>query len=181
MSKTHRVRELEPGVWLYSDGAQRYADGRLAKQHPQAAPTITSESAPAMVKRRHELAKEHAAAGLLRAVQANEQGYHDTAPAAWGVVVEKQTELALAIDTGRDSTQAAKFVGQATGYVGQQEPAGGADRRTFVLNITEGSYDRLKQLAGDVIDVEPVGDWDTADGRSAGGDCMCPGDECECE
>jgi len=180
MAKTHKVRELEPGVWLYSDGAQRHADGRLAKQHPQAV-TFNADNASAYAHRKHELAREHAAAGLLRAVQANEQGYHDTAPAAWGVVVEKQTELALAIDTGRDSTQAAKFVGQATGYVGQQEPAGGADRRTFVLNITEGSYDRLKQLAGDVIDVEPVDDWDPAGGRPASGDCMCPGDECECE
>jgi len=119
-----------------------------------------------MIKRRHELAREHAAAGLLRAVQANEQGYHDTAPAAWGVVVEKQTELALAIDTGRDSTQAAKFVGQATGYVGQRE-ATHQDNRSIVLHISDTAAARLAGLVsgpvGGLADSWQEGEWQEGD------------------
>ena len=147
--KTHKIEEIEPGIWLYSDGAKRTADGRLVEKHPLAVP-FTSEAASMLTHAKHEQAKEKAAEGLLRAVQANEPGVYNAPVEAWGKVVEKQAELSLAIDTGRDSTQAAKFVGRASGMMAERGQAPAADARTFVLNITDAAFARLT----DVIDGE---------------------------
>lgn len=52
MSKAHRVEELEPGKWRYSDGSIRNASGHWIKQPPGSAPLITGETSHDMIARK---------------------------------------------------------------------------------------------------------------------------------
>ena len=88
-----RVKDNGDGTFEYTDGSTRRANGTLAKVHPRAAPIITSDNAPALAKRRHQLAEEKACEGMLQAVKDNVKGYVDTPPAAWGKIVGMRNVL----------------------------------------------------------------------------------------
>jgi len=109
----------------YEDGSVRVPNGKggwqFAKRPPYAAPLITRDTASAMAKRRHELARERACEGLMRAVEDGMSIQVAGAEDAWGYVIEKQTELAISPEEGRASTGAAKLVGTAAGMTGDGE------------------------------------------------------------
>ena len=107
----------------YADGSLRSSKGAYLRRPPGAAAVITSETAGPMAQRRHQLARERAAEGLVRGVQDGLSIQVAGAEDAWGYVIEKQTELATSPEEGHASTQAAKLVGTATGMMGDRASA----------------------------------------------------------
>lgn len=157
-TRATRVEQLDDDLWLYSDDSRRNARGQLSgQQSPEfGTHTITQADASQLQARRHEIAREKAAEGMLRAIRSTEPEPCAEPTDAWGVVVEKQTELAASADTY--STQAAKFVGDAAGMLAPKQAAissGGGN--TYVLNITDSAAERLGLIEGEVVDVEPYG------------------------
>jgi hypothetical protein len=83
---------------------------------------ITPANTSEFARLRAEKYRREAAAGMVRAVSASGSPA-GTPAAAWGWIVEQQTALAGAIDKGRSSTEAARFVGSAIGILGGPKEA----------------------------------------------------------
>ena len=96
---------------------------QFAERPKGAAEVFNSETGSSNALRRHELAREEAAAGLQRGVDEGMSLQTASAENAWGHVIEAQTELAIAPEKGHASTQAAKLVGTATGMMGDRASA----------------------------------------------------------
>lgn len=80
------------------------------------------------------LAEAESQAGMLRAVKQTVAGKKlgtSTPVEAWGVVVESQTVLAMA--GGRESTGAARLVGETTGYHRKESSGGGGAVQVNVM------------------------------------------------
>ena len=122
---THKVRDIDENTAEYSDGAIRYVSGNslgrqpgsLVKLHPGMTPIANREHALALVEAKREKAILAATDGMQRAIEANTEYSPRTEFDAWGVVIEKQTELAIEPEMGHASTQAAKLVGHAAGML----------------------------------------------------------------
>ena len=118
----------------YEDGSLRDSMGAYLRRPPQAADLITTESAPGMLLRRDQIAKDKAADGLQRAVDKGLSLQTASVEDAWGYVIEKQTELATSPEEGHASTQAAKLVGTASGMLGSKA---GAPSIAIQVNISD--------------------------------------------
>ena len=162
---TYELVTLDDGTEArqYEDGSVRVPNGhggwQYAKRPPQAAPLITSMTAPSMALRKHEkaqrrdeVAKDKAADGLQRAVDKGMSLQTASAEDAWGYVIEKQTELATSPEEGHASTQAAKLVGTATGMMGDRASAPTVN---ILINISD---DIAATYLNDDVDWED-GDW----------------------
>ena len=96
---------------------------------------ITQATASEMHALRAEKYRRAAAAGLARVHPSN------TPMAAWGYIVERQSQLATTIDKGRSSTEAARFVGQAIGVLGvKQDTESQARQPAFAPGLILGAW-----------------------------------------
>ena len=163
---THLVRKINDDIAEYSDGAKRYVSGNslgkqpgaLAELHPGMTPITNSEHSQALHARKRELAMLSASEGMTRAVQANSEYRPRTEFEAWGVVVEKQTELAITPDMGHASTQAAKLVGQAAGMLSSDRTTIQDQRKQTVVIVGEGQ-------AGSYLSSLGIGQLSAGDGE----------------
>jgi hypothetical protein len=109
---------------------------------------ITQAQASAMSTLRWEQYRQSAASGLAKA------GRRHNRTDAWEWIVEKQAELATAIDKGRSSTEAARFVGSAVGATPERGAAGansGGDNVniSFPVEVIRALLDDLRRARGD--------------------------------
>jgi hypothetical protein len=89
-------------------------------------PIQSSEDARELAVRKHSLARERAREGLLQA--ARERGLAvASADDAWREVIAVRAGVALD-KAGRDSNDATRLVGKATGYLSEREEEEGEDR-----------------------------------------------------
>ena len=107
----------------------------------QLLPYIGSGADPVlMAKRKHELAIEAAATGMLKAVEAMSPDFVPGSGelGAWSIVVGKQTELALSPDAGHASTKAAEFIGRAADLLPDRRAVASLpDGVAMQLNLTD--------------------------------------------
>ena len=110
-SKPDNLRVLKNGA-VYDMGAKR-----IVANPGGGSAAITQADASALNKLRWDKYREAAADAVTRATSAT------TPFAGWGVIVERQTELAQDTEKGRSSTEAARFVGAAVGILGAEARA----------------------------------------------------------
>jgi hypothetical protein len=91
--------------------------GRIVANPGGGTTAITQADASVMNKLRWEQYRQAAADAVQRATGG------PTPSAGWGVIVERQTELAQDTEKGRSSTEAARFVGAAVGILGAEARA----------------------------------------------------------
>lgn len=97
---------------------ERRPNGQFASLPSHAIP-FTSETARQLAHKRWDAARQAAAKGLAAA--AAEKGLRvASGEEAWGEVVKIRAGFALDPGSGRTGTDAARFVGQAAGYIGAQ-------------------------------------------------------------
>lgn len=110
---------------------------------------ISTAHASAMATTRWEAYRQAAAEGAMKATR------RDTPVKAWGYIVERQAELAVDIDKGRSSTEAARFVRDGLGLTpqaDQQQPAIRIEISGEVLASLAGLVGGM--VAGEIIDTE---------------------------
>ncbi|MGH2620955.1 MAG: hypothetical protein ACRDHG_10365 [Anaerolineales bacterium] len=112
---------------------------------------------------RVELARLEAERGLMRAAESDRPGSGKLPAEAWGLVVERQADLALS--GGGDSTKAARFVGETVGLV---HPREGAGVQAVQLNVTIAA-DLADRYQATVIDVEIPADGEGSEPMPEGG------------
>ena len=142
---THLVRKINDDTAEYSDGAIRYIAGNSLGKQPGALAVVhpkmvehtitTTEKSIEMNNRRRELAMLAAASGMQRAVEANSEYTPMSDFEAWGVIIEKQSELSMAVDMGHASTQAAKLVGHAAGMLASERTTIQDQRKQTVVLV----------------------------------------------
>ena len=146
MAKATRVDEIRPGVWLYSDGTKRNAQGHYIERPPTAAPIITSENSPTLLQRRYELRRQAVERGMAT-------GDYETPTDAIEGMAAAQTILGSDPDAGASSTKAFYAVLRTGGYLPDRQEAGAAGGgNTYVLNITTDAAERLG--LGEIVDVD---------------------------
>ena len=105
-AQPERYQVLANGA-VYDHGVKH-----IVKAPPAELQTFTNqENARQAITSRWVAAQEAAITGLARV------GGSDSALAAWSNITERQGDLAQLIEKGRSSTEAARFVGQATGFL----------------------------------------------------------------
>ena len=91
-------------------------------------------------------------------------GKNKSAIGGWARVVSAQAELALDIDRGRASTDAARFVGQATGFLSSERDnksdSGGAAGQDDTIHLLAGALAGFVHLAGSSGSVSPANNSD---------------------
>jgi len=88
----------------------------------------------------------------------------DIAGRGWHKIVAKQAEMAVETELGRTSTEAARFVGSATGYTERLDAQNSGDNASLTVTLPASALvDALKMLAAahkpgdnDVIDAQSV-------------------------
>ena len=85
-----------------------------------------------MALKRHQKAREAARQGMLEGVKPIRAV--DTDYDAWGVIIEKQTELATSPDAS-GSVSAAQFVGKATDMMGESRAVAERAQTTISIEI----------------------------------------------
>ena len=115
------VSQDTSGLRVLKNGALADPEtGRIVANPGGGKSAITPANTSEFAKLRAERYRQAAVAGMRRAASASGAG---TSGAAWGYIVEKQSELATMIDKGRSSTEAARFVGSAIGVLGGPKQA----------------------------------------------------------
>lgn len=113
-------------------------------------PPINSENSRQMTERRREKAAEAAMRGMRKAIEGG------TAYDTWEKVVEIQTRKALDEYNGRVGIDAARFVGNASGFIGRQ---GEEEVEGVEVKIGRDALRvMMDRLGYDVIDSEIVED-----------------------
>ena len=151
MSDEQVLRELPNGAM------QDVRTGRIVKAPPPDQ-RITKDTAPALARRRWELARQSAEAGMLRAAKSLSPSPVENGPEAWGFIVERQTEHAASPDAGAASVRAAEFVGRATHMLeGKQAAAAPAAVNVAVFLSPEaaGYLERLGERTAVDDDEDP--------------------------
>lgn len=139
--KAAKDRELEPGVWLYTDGSVRRANGTMVrKAGPMVgAPTIDKALSAEYNEKQKEMYATAAEQGMVRGA-----GMRNRAQ-AWSAIIAKRTEVAIQ-DPGHAGNQAAELVGRAVGAMGkqanEQEPEG------MTLRMTPQAMREFRMLLG---------------------------------
>ena len=122
--------DAPPGaVMRLSNGTYKDARGRfITPPAPEFRP-ITRATASMLAHRRHELARQRAAAGMVQAVV--ERGGLPAAgarpTAAWRAVVKHATDVMLDADSPRAMSDLARFIGQSAGMLAADRSAAGGD------------------------------------------------------
>ena len=122
--------DAPPGaVMRLSNGTYKDARGRfITPPAPEFRP-ITRATASKLAHRRHELARQRAAAGMVQAVV--ERGGLPAAgarpTAAWRAVVKHATDVMLDADSPRAMSDLARFIGQSAGMLAADRSAAGGD------------------------------------------------------
>ena len=161
--KSHRVEEVEPGIWRYSDGALRYY-GHPTKHNgasyrlPPKLKSFTPETSKLALKRREEIKK----AKKLEAQEAIERELMKKLKTKSGAlaIAKMAGLLATGVTSDKHSLQARaatfKTIAAAGGYLQERS---GATQATQV-NITLGveAAEALRDLGVDIIEVEQIGD-----------------------
>lgn len=124
---TH-VRVLRNGTWYNVD------DGRFMSGPSREHLVIqTSEDGREMGSRMWSRAREKARQGALIAALKADLAVDDEHD-AWGEIVAVRAAVALT-NTGRDGTDAARFVGQATGFMNEEEKGGGGGQGKVPIDV----------------------------------------------
>jgi len=146
---------LEDGTQArqYEDGSIRNQNGAFLRQPPYAAPTITSESAPAMLQRRHQRAQEKLQAGILAAVR--EDGYDalDVYEAAGYIGKVLTREVVLPSDgvAARDRIMGAKWLLPAAGVLAERQAAT-PNVTVQIANVTGEAAAGIQRILADAYD-----------------------------
>ena len=121
---------LPPGARVLANGTVMVAGRFVSGPSPEHRP-ITSATASMLAHRRHELARQRAAAGMVAAVV--EHGRLPAAgarpAAAWGAVIQHATDVMLAAGSPRAMSDLGRFIGQSAGMLRDDHTAaaGGGD------------------------------------------------------
>lgn len=162
-AKSHRVEEVEPGIWRYSDGALRYY-GHPDKQNgssyrlPPKMKSFTTESSKLALEKKAEIRKVK----KLEAQEAIERELMKKLKTKSGAlaIAKMAGSLATGVTSDKHPLQARaatfKTIAAAGGYLQERS---GATQATQV-NITLGveAAEALRGLGVDIIEVEQIGD-----------------------
>jgi len=117
---------LPPGARVLANGTVT-VNGRFVTGPTH--PPINHATASMLAHRRHELARQRAAAGMVQAVV--ERGGLPAAgarpTAAWRAVVKHATDVMLDADSPRAMSDLARFIGQSAGMLAADRSAAGGD------------------------------------------------------
>lgn len=165
-----RVREIEPGVYEYTDGSVRDARGRAVRQIPTPQP-ITHATASTLAASRWQRVRELAAAGAAEAArEAAERGDPlpvrlDREPLSWiAAIVRARARVALS-DSERGGNDAARVVLQAAGIAlgdgGDSSESADRTLRDLGAETARALLALLRQRraerdAANIVDVEPA-------------------------
>ncbi len=146
--KSHRtgnevVREDGRVEYEYSDGAWRFSNGHMARQHPKAM-TFDSGTGAEAAESMHASVREARLQALVASAQDVDSSIR-TVPEAAALITFKQTELATSPDMGHASTQAAKYVDRTLDLV-QERTKEQANTLTITMTDTT-AIETLKHLA----------------------------------
>ena len=117
---------LPPGARVLANGTVT-VNGRFVTGPTH--PPINHATASMLAHRRHELARQRAAAGMVQAVV--ERGGLPAAgarpTAAWRAVIKHATDVMLDADSPRAMSDLARFIGQSAGMLAADRSAAGGD------------------------------------------------------
>ena len=135
------------GVLVYDNGAVKAADGGLwLAGSPEDG--ITGDNARELGQKFRERARQEFLAGLGDAAGVDSGGFGFAAAGlkAWRDIGRAQYALAADAERGRSSTEAAKFIGRAAGFLGDDDKGG--DNGGITIQISGGAAaDLLAALA----------------------------------
>jgi len=117
--------EPPPHVKVLRNGAWYDTQRNRIVANPPGGPSTgikTQSQGVALATRRRQLAQEAAQAAIAEYGKAPGDLY-----GGWRTIVRAQTGLALDVDKGRSSTEAARFVGSAAGFLSEVGRAGEAE------------------------------------------------------
>ena len=157
---------------LFADGALRKPNGHFVLRHPASGAAIRARAVAAGVASVSEAdsasqgallaglkavkviaskrqAEQESQEGLLRAAKLHGPGSPKVPAEAWGAVVQAQAKIAFA--GGRESTGAARFVGEATRFMVGKESAGSQSVQVQVIIGSE-LANRYAPDEGEVVD-----------------------------
>lgn len=155
-------------AYVYDDGSVRYADGRHARRPPWAASAITSETAPAMIERRDELARRAYDDALV--AHARRHGRCATPAEGLRIAAERMLRIIDGADHDSASVQAFREFIRAAGYAGQRDgSAGGGGIRVEIGRDVAIALARMGLVRGEVVDVTPVDPEAAAERRERSG------------
>lgn len=115
-------------------------------------PTVSPMLDPAVREKakvnRYELAKKAARRGMEKAGGVNIQnvGKRVSALDVWSEVIEAQTRLAMDVESGRSSTEAAKFVGRAADLLQDDRSSGQSGGQGMQLTLDNDVSNALLRL-----------------------------------
>ncbi len=150
--KSHRtgnevVREDGRIEYEYSDGAWRFSNGHMARQHPKAM-TYDSVTGSEAAESMHAKVREARLQALVSGAKQLDPGIR-TVPEAAAMMTNSQFELATSPDMGHASTQAAKYLDKTLSLV-QEESKEQHNSLTIVMTDTN-AIDTLKRIADKAI------------------------------
>jgi hypothetical protein len=168
MAKSELVEDLGDGTGEYSDGAIRWLAGNkegkqpgsLVKKHPGALESFTSETARDAAIKKHELRRMAAEQGAIEAIREG-MALDIRGPAeAVKYIYKAQTTLATSPETGRSSTEAAKFVLSGMDMYHDRRAK---ETPTIHIKIDNATLQAIQQTEDafdedDIIDVTPEDD-----------------------
>ena len=160
---------------LFADGALRKPNGHFVLRHPSADSALRAKALLAGVSvgdsadqrtmghvlnglkavkviAHKQQAEQESREGLLRAAKKYGSGSPKVPAEAWGAVVQAQAKIAFA--GGRESTGAARFVGEATRFMVGKESAGSQSVQVQVIIGSE-LANRYAPDEGDIVDEAP--------------------------
>lgn len=127
---TH-VRKLRNGT-LYNIDSGRFMSG----PDPEHIIIKTSEDGRAMAERRNSIARIKAREGALLATLKADLAEIDEPEDAWKHIVTMRTAVALT-NPGKAGTDAARFVGQATGWMNEEGERGRGEQRRIPVDVEQ--------------------------------------------
>ena len=142
------VREDGRIEYEYSDGAWRFSNGHMARQHPLAV-TWDSETGLKANEGRHERVRVAREAALIEAGKQLNPAVATVADAA-ALITKAQFELATSPDWAGASTNAAKYIDRTTDLIQESTKQEG---NTITLTLTDATaarvLERLANRSGD--------------------------------
>lgn len=125
-----RVRVLKNGT-LFNVDTKRFMSGPDPEHYP-----ITKENAREMQKRGQSIARQKAREGVLLAALKAELDDIGEAEDGWRAILATRAAIALT-NHGKEGTDAARFVGQATGWLTDVGESGGGSSQKAPIDVNQ--------------------------------------------
>lgn len=156
--KAAKVRELEPGIWEYTDGSIRRANGTMVRRAGSmlGAPVIDKALSADYNERQRDMYQSAAEAGMVKGTGAK------TREAAWSRIVEARARVAVE-NEGDPGNRAAEFVGR---QIGASREAGSREPEGMSLRMTPAAVREFRMLIETLKGPAEAGPGDTIDGEA---------------